>query len=106
MLVTVSLECLGTLTEIPILRSRTGMLIPAQLRAARALVDWSREQLAEKSGTSAYTIKGFEARGTDAKQGTVHRWRRALEAVGVEFTDQTDIVGPGVRFRKPVAEAK
>jgi transcriptional regulator with XRE-family HTH domain len=82
------------------------MLLPAQLRAARALLGWSREDLAERSGIGAGTIKDFEVEKSDPKQGTVHRWRRALEAEGVEFTDQTDTVGPGVRFRKPVAEAK
>jgi hypothetical protein len=34
-----------------------------------------------------------------ALQGTVQKWRRALEAVGVMFIDADDEGGPGVRLR-------
>jgi transcriptional regulator with XRE-family HTH domain len=75
------------------------MVIPAQLRAARALIGWSREDLANKSGVGAGTIKDFEINGSDPKQGTVQKWRRALEQAGVEFIDPIDDRGPGVRLR-------
>jgi transcriptional regulator with XRE-family HTH domain len=78
------------------------MLTPAQLRAARALVGWSRDDLAKKSATSAETVKGFEGRGTDPKMGTVYKWRHALEAAGVEFIDpgaKSEDGGAGVRLR-------
>src|SRR5262245_629026 len=76
------------------------MLTPAQLRAARALVSWSRDTLGEKSGTSPETVTGFETRGSDPKRSTMLKWRRALEAAGVEFLDFTDEgKGEGVRFR-------
>ena len=45
------------------------MLTPAQLRAARALVGWSRETLAEKAGVSAQTVTGFELLGADSHCG-------------------------------------
>lgn len=75
------------------------MLSPAQLRAARALLSWSRQDLATKSGTAAETVQGFEARGSDPKLGTVQKWVRALEEAGVEFIAPTDDKGPGVRLR-------
>jgi ribosome-binding protein aMBF1 (putative translation factor) len=76
------------------------MITPAQLRAARALVGWSREVLAEKSGVGAPTIRDFEVNGSDPKQGTVHKWQRALEAAGVEFLDEDEPAsGPGVCLR-------
>ena len=76
------------------------MLTPAQLRAARALVSWSRDTLGEKSGTSPETVTGFETRGSDPKRSTMLKWRRALEAAGVEFLDLTDEgKGEGVRFK-------
>jgi transcriptional regulator with XRE-family HTH domain len=75
------------------------MLTPAQLRAARALLGWSRDELAKHSGTAAETIQGFESRGSDPKLGTVNKWRRALEAAGVRFIDADDVDGPGVRLR-------
>ena len=36
------------------------MLTPEQLRAARALVDWSRDDLATKPDVSPNTVWGFE----------------------------------------------
>jgi transcriptional regulator with XRE-family HTH domain len=77
------------------------MLTPAQLRAARALMGWSRDTLAAKSGTSAPTIQAFEALGSDPKLSTLNKWYRALEGAGVEFIDDDAEAdrGPGVRLR-------
>lgn len=78
------------------------MLTPDQLRAARALVKWSREDLADKAGVAAVTIKGFELLGADSKISTLNKLRRALEAAGVEFIDDgahSFEGGPGVRLR-------
>jgi len=74
-------------------------LTPAQLRAARALVGYSRDDLAKKSGVGAGTIKDFELGGSDPKQGTVLKWQRALEAAGVKFIDADDREGEGVRLK-------
>jgi hypothetical protein len=76
------------------------MLTPAQLRAARALVSWSRDTLGEKSDTSPETVTGFETRGSDPKRSTMLKWKRALEQAGVEFLEPTDDgKGEGVRFK-------
>jgi transcriptional regulator with XRE-family HTH domain len=78
------------------------MLTPEQLRAARALVDWSREDLAERSGVSPNTVWGFEQGRSDPKLSTLNKWQRTLEAAGVEFIDdgaRSDPgLGPGVRL--------
>jgi predicted transcriptional regulator len=79
------------------------MLTPDQLRAARALVKWSREDLATKSGVATVTIKGFELLGADSKISTLSKLRRALEDAGVEFIDdgyRSEDGGPGVRLAK------
>lgn len=80
------------------------MLIAAQIRAARALLDWSQRQLAEKSKLSVPTIKRMEGamgpeRSTDANVEAV---RRALEGAGVVFLDpkQNKDGGAGVRLKK------
>lgn len=80
------------------------MLIAAQIRAARALLDWSQRQLAEKSKLSVPTIKRMEGamgpeRSTDANVEAV---RRALEAAGIVFLDakQNKDGGAGVRLKK------
>jgi transcriptional regulator with XRE-family HTH domain len=82
------------------------MLTPPQLRAARALLDWSREMLAERSGTSAETVKNFETRGSDPKRSTMVKWRSALAQSGVDFLDETDLEGPGVRLRKQAGKKR
>jgi len=61
---------------------------------ARALLGWSHEDLAAKSGTGAETLCG-----SDPKLGTVQKWRRALEAAGVQIIDDDETGGPGVRLR-------
>jgi transcriptional regulator with XRE-family HTH domain len=76
------------------------MITPAQLRAARALLDWTRDDLAEKSGVAAVTSIGFEHGRTDPKVSTLYKWKRALEAAGVRFIDADENGdGPGVRLR-------
>jgi len=43
------------------------MPTPDQLRAARALVKWSRDDLADKAKVAAVTVKGFELLSADSK---------------------------------------
>jgi transcriptional regulator with XRE-family HTH domain len=79
------------------------MLTPEQSRAARAMLGWSREELAEKAGVSAGTVVGFELLGADSKMSTLHKLARALEAAGIEFIDEGTASlngGPGLRLRK------
>jgi len=90
---------MASLTEL-------GMITPAQLRAARALLDWSRDDLAGKSGVAAITAVGFEHGRTDPKVSTLYKWKRALEAAGVRFIDGDDANGTGVRFRDKKAESE
>lgn len=82
--------------------SKEGMLTPEQCRAARAWLDWSREDLAEKAGLSPGTVTGFELQTTEPKFKTVQLLRKALMAGGVEFIDDgvTSLDGgPGLRVR-------
>jgi transcriptional regulator with XRE-family HTH domain len=75
------------------------------VRAARALLRWTRAQLATKANVSAETVKNFEIKGTDPLLTTAERMRHALERAGVEFLDPVDGRGEGVRFRS-AASAK
>jgi hypothetical protein len=78
------------------------MLSSAQIRAARALIRWSADDLAKKSTLSVATIRRAELMA-DVTSMTVSNnlaVRRALEAAGVEFIDENG-GGPGVRLRKP-----
>jgi DNA-binding XRE family transcriptional regulator len=81
----------------PILRDMT---TPAQIRAARALLDWTQADLAAKAGISPTSINTIEREKGDPKLSTVSAIRRALEEAGVEFTDGD---APGVRLRRRAA---
>jgi transcriptional regulator with XRE-family HTH domain len=80
--------------------AKATMLTPAQLKAARSLAEWTRDDLAAKSGVFANTIKNFENGISDPKRSTMLKWKRALEQAGIEFLDPTDDgKGEGVRFK-------
>ncbi|WP_018389185.1 DNA-binding transcriptional regulator [Ancylobacter sp. FA202] len=74
-------------------------LTPAQCRAARALIEWSREELAASAGVAVRTISDFEAGRREPIKATMAAMRGALEAAGVIFVDENG-EGPGVRLRK------
>lgn len=80
------------------------MLTSAQIRAARALLDWSQRQLAEKAKLSVPTIKRMEgALGPErSTEANVEAVRRALETAGVIFLEAKSVKdgGVGVRLKK------
>ena len=78
------------------------MLNSAQIRAARALLRWSAQDLAERSALGVTTIRRAEL-ADGATSMTVSNdlaVRRALESAGVEFIDENG-GGAGVRLRSP-----
>jgi transcriptional regulator with XRE-family HTH domain len=72
-----------------------------QIKAARMLLDWSQDGLAEAAGIGIATIKRLEAQdnGLGGRDDTVGKIVGALEAAGVEFTNGDQ---PGVRVRQPL----
>jgi transcriptional regulator with XRE-family HTH domain len=72
---------------------------PAQARAARGLLDWARDDLADRCGVAVRTILRFEAGGSETRPATLAAIRAALEAAGVEFIAENG-GGPGVRLKK------
>ncbi|MDW9600405.1 helix-turn-helix domain-containing protein [Sinorhizobium meliloti] len=70
------------------------MITPAQCRAARALIEWPREQLAEVSRVALRTIVDFERGARAPREVTLIAIRSALESAGVIFID--DERGEGV----------
>jgi transcriptional regulator with XRE-family HTH domain len=69
-----------------------------QLKMARAALNWTVRDLAEKSGIALNTISRYE-NGTDAYNETLMKLRRTLESAGVIFIDGNG-EGPGVRLKK------
>jgi ribosome-binding protein aMBF1 (putative translation factor) len=72
-----------------------------QIRAARALVGWSAEDLQTHSTVSLRTIRRAELSEDQTKLTAANELaiRRALELAGVEFIDENG-GGPGVRLKK------
>jgi transcriptional regulator with XRE-family HTH domain len=70
----------------------------AQCRAARAILDWSREDLASASRVSRAAIADFEQAKRQVRERTVYDLCVALEAAGIEFIPANG-GGPGVRLR-------
>jgi len=71
----------------------------ALVRSARALLDWSINDLAEKSGVSISSIRRFESgEANGARDQTMDRLARALSQAGIEFF-QIDNTGTFVRLR-------
>jgi transcriptional regulator with XRE-family HTH domain len=77
------------------------MIGGAQIRAARALLDWTASDLAKKSGVARMTVQRFERH-----QGVPPSWPEKLSAVqaalelgGVRFTGRPDL-DPGVSLKQ------
>ena len=76
-------------------------LASSQIRAARALVRWTVDDLAREAALGRNTILRAEVADGQTSLTTANDLaiRRALEAAGVEFIDGNG-GGPGVRLRK------
>ena len=75
------------------------MITSEQCRAARGLLDWSQQHLAEKATVGIVTVRQLEAGTHEPRRATLDVVQRAFEAAGVEFIDENG-GGPGVRLMK------
>jgi transcriptional regulator with XRE-family HTH domain len=71
------------------------------MKAARALLGWSQDQLAQAAGVSIPTVKRLEAADgmLGGRPGTAARLQAALESAGVQFIEENG-GGSGVRLKK------
>ena len=74
-------------------------MTPDQCRAARALINWSQSQLAEKAGVARATLADFETGKRRPIANNLNALKKNLELGGVVFLDENG-GGPGVRLRK------
>ena len=76
------------------------MIASEQMRAARALLRITAQQLSDASGVGLATIKRLEAGDglPAAHTQTLDKLKKALESAGVEFLG-TPEDGPGVRLK-------
>ena len=76
------------------------MITASQCRAARGLLDWTQQQLADAARIGVATVRLFESEATETRQATLAVLRQAFEFAGVEFTNGDQ---PGVRLTKAAA---
>ncbi len=77
------------------------MITSAQIRAARALLDWSRQILSERSGIGVSALMRLES-ADGIPSGNIKTFesvQKAFEQAGIEFIG-TPEDGPGVRLKK------
>jgi ribosome-binding protein aMBF1 (putative translation factor) len=88
-----------------IVNMKSGLLSSAQIRAARALLRWSAEDLARESALGVNTIRRAEVaeEGISLTAANNLAIRRAFENAGVELIDENG-GGAGVRLRKPAKD--
>ena len=75
------------------------MITPGQCRAARALIGWSQQELANQAGVGIMTVHQLEKDGSQSRRATLEVVQRALESAGIEFIEENG-GGAGVRLRK------
>ena len=77
------------------------MISAQQIRAARALLEWTQPRLASAAGLSVPTIIRMEGPLGPSRSvvANVEAVRRALEDAGVIFLDAEYQAGRGVRLR-------
>lgn len=73
-------------------------IFPDQCRAARALLNWSQADLAERAKVAKQTLADFERGARTPYARTLADIRAALEGAGIEFIAPNG-GGAGVRWR-------
>lgn len=73
-----------------------------QIRAARALLGWSQQALADRAGLSLNAVVRLETGKADTRLSTLTAIQTALVHAGIEFLPAASR-GEGVRLRDPSA---
>jgi transcriptional regulator with XRE-family HTH domain len=78
------------------------MLQVAQLRAARALLGWRQEDIAQAAKVSVATIRRIESQEglLTGYVSTLVKIQAALEQAGIQFIDEDETGGLGIRIAK------
>jgi transcriptional regulator with XRE-family HTH domain len=79
-------------------------LTAGQCRAARALLDWTQDELASQAGVCRSTVRGFENGQHELHRSSAAVIRQALEGAGVVLLEADAAHGPGVRLRTEQAD--
>lgn len=72
---------------------KSDFITPAQCRAARALLDMTQPDLAERSGLGLSTVVDFEKSRRQVSDRAIAELRNALERAGIRFVQKDTTVG-------------
>lgn len=67
------------------------MIVGRQIRAARALLDMSQDELAEAAGLTPQAIRKIEGGDVQPREGTIADITRVFNDRGLEFTDNSGV---------------
>ena len=70
-----------------------GMITGNQIKAARALLDWTQDDLASTAGVTSRTVRSLEADAHRPFDQTFSKLRSALEKAGITFLESDAGVG-------------
>ena len=76
-------------------------LTPEQCRAARAMLNISRGELARAAGVSVSMIANFETDLRMPQPRNFEKICKALDEAGIELIPADENSGPGVRLKEP-----
>ena len=79
------------------------MITSRQVKAARALLGWSQQELADRAIVSVNAVMRLEQGKVDTRTSTLSAVQKALSRGGVEFRP-SDQKGEGVRLNQPSAD--
>ncbi len=77
------------------------MISSRQIKAARALLGWKGQDLADKSGVGVATLRRYEAQDgiPNANKFVINAIKTCLEEAGIIFSGDP-LTDPGVKLRK------
>jgi transcriptional regulator with XRE-family HTH domain len=79
------------------------MLSPEQCRAARAWLDWSQEELAQRAKVALSTVRDFEKERREPIANNIDAMQQALERGGMLFSSEA--LGPaGIQYEGRIKE--
>ncbi len=77
------------------------MITPAQLRAARAFLDWTRTECGHALGVSSETIRNIENGRCKPALATVEKVRQGFARHGVRFVGHQGVTRVSTKEQQP-----
>ena len=81
---------------------RENLITPLQIRAGRAILNWSQEELAKKAEVGLSTLRDYENERRSGEVGATKAIITTLENNGILFLPSEGDFGPGVRVASKI----